>query len=233
MLEVGGLVSAYGRIEALHGVSLHVRTGEVVALVGANGAGKTTLLRAISGVQPIRRGTIRFAGEAIETLPAHRRVARGLAQVPEGRHVFKPLSVLDNLVLGAYRRGKADAAASLEHVFELFPVLKERRHQHAGALSGGQQQMLAMGRALMSRPKLLLLDEPSMGLAPLLVEQVFAVIRRLADEGVTILVVEQNAFAALQAADRGYVLETGCISLAGTGAALIAEPRVREAYLGL
>jgi branched-chain amino acid transport system ATP-binding protein len=233
MLEVKDLVSAYGRIEVLHGVSLKVTAGEVVALVGANGAGKTTLMRAISGVQPIRSGSVRFAGESIAALPAHKRVALGLAQVPEGRHVFKPLSVLDNLVLGAYCRGRADAALSLEHVFDLFPVLKERRHQHAGALSGGQQQMLAMGRALMSQPKLLLLDEPSMGLAPLLVEQVFAVIRRLAAEGVTILVVEQNAYAALQAADRGYVLETGCISLTGSGAALIAEPAVRAAYLGL
>ncbi|WP_126397013.1 ABC transporter ATP-binding protein [Blastochloris tepida] len=233
MLEVADLVSAYGRIEALHGVSLKVEAGEVVALVGANGAGKTTLLRAISGVQPIRRGTVTFAGQRIEALAAHRRVALGLAQVPEGRHVFKPLSVADNLRLGAYRRGRAEAALSLEHVYDMFPVLKERRDQAAGALSGGQQQMLAMGRALMSRPKLLLLDEPSMGLAPLLVEQVFAVIRRLAAEGVTVLVVEQNAFAALQIADRGYVIETGRIALSGTGAALIAEPRVREAYLGL
>ena len=233
MLEVADLVSAYGRMEALHGVSLCVGAGEIVALVGANGAGKTTLMRAISGVQPIKSGRIILEGQCINSLPAHRRVGLGLAQVPEGRHVFKPLTVDDNLRLGAYRRQSVQAERELTHVYELFPALGERRGHLAGSLSGGQQQMLAMGRALMSRPRLLLLDEPSMGLAPRLVEQIFAVIARLAADGVTILVVEQNAYAALAAADRGYVLETGQIALTGTGQELIAEPRVREAYLGL
>jgi len=233
MLEVADLVSAYGRMEALHGVSLCVGAGEIVALVGANGAGKTTLMRAISGVQPIKSGRIILEGQCINSLPAHRRVGLGLAQVPEGRHVFKPLTVDDNLRLGAYRRQSVQAERELAHVYELFPALGERRGHLAGSLSGGQQQMLAMGRALMSRPRLLLLDEPSMGLAPRLVEQIFAVIARLAADGVTILVVEQNAYAALAAADRGYVLETGQIALTGTGQELIAEPRVREAYLGL
>ena len=233
MLEVTDLVSSYGRMEALHGVSLRVDAGEIVALVGANGAGKTTLMRAISGVQPIKSGTIVLNGTCINSLPAHLRVSVGLAQVPEGRHVFKPLSVEDNLRLGAYRLKAAQAAGNVEHIYDLFPVLKERRSQSAGSLSGGQQQMLAIGRAMMSGPRLLLLDEPSMGLAPRLVEQIFAVIKRLAAEGITILVVEQNAFAALAAANRGYVIETGRIALTGTGTELIAEPRVRKAYLGL
>ena len=233
MLEINQIVSAYGRMEALHGVSLHIDAGEIVALVGANGAGKTTLMRAISGIQPIKSGRIVLDGECINSIPAHLRVGRGLAQVPEGRHVFKPLSVEDNLRLGAYRLKAAEARHDIGRVYDLFPALKARRGQAAGSLSGGEQQMLAMGRAMMSRPRLLLLDEPSMGLAPLLVEQIFAVIRRLAADGVTILVVEQNAFTALTAADRGYVIETGRIALSGTGAQLIAEPRVREAYLGL
>ena len=233
MLEVKELVSAYGRLEALHGVSLHIDAGEIVALVGANGAGKTTLMRTISGVHPIKSGSIVLNGECINSVPAHMRVSLGLAQVPEGRHVFKPLSVEDNLRLGAYRLKAAQARHGLDHVYNVFPALKERRDHSAGSLSGGQQQMLAMGRAMMSRPRLLLLDEPSMGLAPRLVEQVFTVIKHLAAEGVTILVVEQNAFAALTAAHRGYVIETGRIALTGTGADLIAEPRVREAYLGL
>jgi branched-chain amino acid transport system ATP-binding protein len=233
MLEVVDLVSGYGRMEALHGVSLHVDDGEIVSLVGANGAGKTTLMRAISGVQPVKSGEIRLDGKCINTIPAHARVGLGVAQVPEGRHVFKPLTVDDNLRLGAYRRPAVQAERDLAHVYELFPALGERRNHLAGSLSGGQQQMLAMGRALMSRPRLLLLDEPSMGLAPRLVEQIFAVIARLGADGVTILLVEQNAFAALATADRGYVLETGHIALTGTGRDLIAEPRVREAYLGL
>ncbi len=233
MLEVKDLVSSYGRMDALHGVSMRVDAGEVVALVGANGAGKTTLLRAISGVQPVKSGSIVLNGVCINSLPAHMRVGLGLAQVPEGRHVFKPLSVEDNLRLGAYRLKPAQASDNVALIYELFPALKERRAQRAGSLSGGQQQMLAIGRAMMSRPSLLLLDEPSMGLAPRLVEQIFAVIKRLAADGITILLVEQNAFAALAASHRGYVIETGRIALTGTGAELIAEPRVRKAYLGL
>lgn len=233
MLEVSDLVSSYGRIQVLHGISLKVRGGEVVALVGANGAGKTTLLRAISGVQPIRSGQVLFDNEPIQAMPAHRRLMLGMAQVPEGRHVFPTLTVEDNLRLGAYRRTREEAALGLEAVYALFPVLATRRSQIAGGLSGGQQQMLAMGRAMMSRPKLMLLDEPSMGLAPVLVEQVFEVIRRLASEGVTILLVEQNAYAALATADRGYVIETGQIALTGTGRELLADPKVRAAYLGL
>ena len=233
MLEVHDLVSSYGRIEVLHGISLKVRGGEVVALVGANGAGKTTLLRAISGVQPIRSGQILFDNQPIETMPAHRRLMLGMAQVPEGRHVFPTLTVEDNLRLGAYRRTREEAALGLEAAYALFPVLATRRSQIAGGLSGGQQQMLAMGRAMMSRPKLMLLDEPSMGLAPVLVEQIFEVIRRLASEGVTILLVEQNAYAALATADRGYVIETGQIALTGTGQELLADPKIRAAYLGL
>jgi branched-chain amino acid transport system ATP-binding protein len=233
MLEVQGLVSSYGRIEVLHGISLEVRSGEVVALVGANGAGKTTLLRAISGVQPTRGGQILFDNEPIHAMPAHRRMTLGLAQVPEGRHVFPTLSVEDNLRLGAYRRNRQDSAREMDVVYTIFPVLAARKGQLAGGLSGGQQQMLAMGRAMMSRPKMLLLDEPSMGLAPVLVEQVFAVIRRLASEGVTILLVEQNAYAALATANRGYVIETGQITLTGTGQELLANPKIRAAYLGL
>jgi branched-chain amino acid transport system ATP-binding protein len=233
MLEVHDLVSSYGRIEVLHGISLKVRGGEVVALVGANGAGKTTLLRAISGVQPIRSGQILFDNQPIEAMPAHRRLMLGMAQVPEGRHVFPTLTVEDNLRLGAYRRTREEAALGLEAAYALFPVLATRRSQIAGGLSGGQQQMLAMGRAMMSRPKLMLLDEPSMGLAPVLVEQIFEVIRRLASEGVTILLVEQNAYAALATADRGYVIETGQIALTGTGQELLADPKIRAAYLGL
>jgi branched-chain amino acid transport system ATP-binding protein len=233
MLRVEGLRSAYGRIEAVKGVDLDVARGEIVALVGANGAGKTTLLRAISGVQPITAGRILHDGEPIEALAAHARVARGIAQVPEGRQVFAPLSVEDNLRLGAFRRGRSETDATLAEVFALFPVLAEKRALPAGGLSGGQQQMLAIGRALMSRPRLLLLDEPSMGLAPLLVDQILASVVRLREGGMTVLLVEQNASAALAVADRGYVLETGRIAHAGTGQALLDDPRVREAYLGI
>lgn len=233
MLEVRDLVSSYGRIEVLHGISLKVRGGEIVALVGANGAGKTTLLRAISGVQPIKAGQVLFDSQPIQAIPAHRRLMLGMAQVPEGRHVFPTLTVEDNLRLGAYRRTREETTLGLDAVYAIFPVLATRRSQIAGGLSGGQQQMLAMGRAMMSRPKLMLLDEPSMGLAPVLVEQVFEVIRRLASEGVTILLVEQNAYAALATADRGYVIETGQIALTGTGRELLADPKVRAAYLGL
>lgn len=234
LLKVDGLRSGYGRIEALHGVSLEVRPGEVVALVGGNGAGKTTLLRAISGVQPITAGAVRFAGTDLTRTSAHARVKAGIAQVPEGRQIFSPLSIEDNLRLGAYLRKDAEIAADLERIYTLFPVLKERRKNPAGGLSGGQQQMLAIGRAMMSRPRLLLLDEPSMGLAPVLVDQVFAIIARLrAEEAVTVFLVEQNAFAALSIADRGYVIETGEIAMTGSGRELLTDERVREAYLGV
>ena len=213
MLSIENVRSAYGRIEVLHGVTLHVVAGEIVTLIGANGAGKTTLMHAISGVQPITGGTIRFEGEAIEQLPAHARVAAGISQVPEGRQVFEPLSVKDNLRLGAWSRRNADLERDLARVCALFPMLEAIWEMPAGALSGGQQQMLAIGRALMAKPRLLLLDEPSMGLAPNLVDQVIAVIRSLKDEGLTILLVEQNAPAALAIADRAYVLETGKVML--------------------
>jgi branched-chain amino acid transport system ATP-binding protein len=233
MLRVTALESRYGRIPALKGIDLRVGAGELVALVGANGAGKTTLLRAISGVQPIAAGRIEFCGEDVTAAPPEARVRRGMVQVPEGRQVFGPLSVVDNLRLGAYRRARAESAASLERVYAMFPDLAERRAQPAGTLSGGQQQMLAMGRALMARPRLLLLDEPSMGLAPRLVAGIFACIQALRDADLALLLVEQNARAALAIADRGYVLETGSIVLAGTGAELLADEGVRTAYLGL
>ena len=233
MLEVSALASYYGRIAALKGISLRVREGELVALVGANGAGKTTLLRAISGVQPVAAGRVLFAGEDITRCAPSARVRKGVVQVPEGRQVFGPLTVLDNLRLGAYTRPRAESARSLENVYGLFPALAERRHHPAGTLSGGQQQMLAMGRALMARPRVLLLDEPSMGLAPFLVEQVFATVRALKEQGTTILLVDQNARAALAVADQAYVLETGQITLSGSGMALLASPPVQAAYLGL
>ena len=233
MLEIENLASRYGRIEVLHGVSLNVQAGEIVTLVGSNGAGKTTLLRAISGVQPISSGSIRFADQAIDRLRAHQRVARGIVQVPEGRQVFAPLSVEDNLQLGAFTRADKDVRADLDEVYATFPVLAERRDTVAGALSGGQQQMLAIGRALMARPKLVLLDEPSMGLAPVLVEQIFSIISGLKTRGLTILLIEQNANAALAIADRGYVIETGRIVMSGLGRELLDDPRVRNAYLGI
>jgi branched-chain amino acid transport system ATP-binding protein len=208
MLAIDNLTSRYGRIEVLHGVSCEVQQGEIVTLVGSNGAGKSTLLRAISGVQPVASGTIRLDGGAINSLSAHARVARGIAQVPEGRQVFSPLSVEDNLRLGAYRRHDRGIASDLDKVYATFPALADKRGIAAGSLSGGQQQMLAIGRALMTRPKLLLLDEPSMGLAPLLVDQIFAIIADLKKSGLTVLLVEQNAYAALAIADRGYVMET-------------------------
>ncbi|MBI3453410.1 MAG: ABC transporter ATP-binding protein [Rhodospirillales bacterium] len=233
LLEVVGLSSHYGRIQALRGIDLAVAEGELLALVGGNGAGKTTLLRAISGVQPASAGTVRFAGEDISRASAAERVRRGIAQVPEGRQVFGPLSVEDNLALGAYTRPKAEIAAGLERTYAMFPVLKEKRRQAAGTLSGGQQQMLAIGRALMAQPRLLLLDEPSMGLAPLLVADIFRAIEGLKRAGVTIFLVEQNAHAALSIADRGYVLETGRIVLQDKGPALLANERVKQAYLGI
>ena len=233
MLEVEALRSRYGRIEALKGVSLEVGANEIVALIGANGAGKTTLLRALSGVQPVSAGRIRFAGQDIAHAPPHRRVALGMAHVPEGRQVFAPLSVEDNLRLGAYLRTDAEIASDMARVYEMFPALGERGKLAAGALSGGQQQMLAIGRALMARPKLLLLDEPSMGLSPVLADRILDTVLRLRQEGVTILLVEQNARAALGIADRAYVLETGMIAHSGPGAALLDDPHVRAAYLGV
>jgi branched-chain amino acid transport system ATP-binding protein len=233
VLEATDLQSAYGRILALKGVSLRVETGEITALVGGNGAGKTTLLRCLSGVQPVGAGRVTFQGDDITAWSPHRRVAAGIAQSPEGRQVFGPLSVEDNLRLGAFRRGRADTETGLDRVFAMFPILKEKRALQAAGLSGGQQQMLAIGRALMSQPRLLLLDEPSMGLAPVLVDQILEAVVALKRAGVTVLLVEQNASAALAIADRGYVIETGRIAHGGTGAALLHDPAVREAYLGV
>ena len=233
LLAVENLVSRYGRIEALRGVSLRVGAGELVALVGANGAGKSTLLRCLSGVQPVAAGAIRFDGADVTRMPPPARVRAGIAQSPEGRQVFAPMSVEDNLTLGAYARPKREAAGSLAEVYDLFPMLAERRGKTAGSLSGGQQQMLALGRALMSKPKLLLLDEPSLGLAPLVVEEIFRVVRRLKEAGVTILMVEQNARAALSLADRAYVLETGSVTMEGFGRDLLDDDEVRRAYLGM
>lgn len=233
MLSIENIKSAYGRIEVLHGVTLHVDAGEIVTLIGANGAGKTTLMHAISGVQPITEGAIRYEGEAIEQRPAHVRVGLGISQVPEGRQVFEPLSVKDNLMLGAWSRRNDSPKEELARVCALFPMLEAIWDVPAGALSGGQQQMLAIGRALMAKPRLLLLDEPSMGLAPNLVDQMLSAIRSLKDENLTILLVEQNARAALSIADRAYVMETGKITLSGTAAEIHSDPRVRAAYLGL
>lgn len=233
MLAVEQVTSAHGRILALRGVSLDVPEREIVALVGSNGAGKTTLLRAISGVQPILAGRIAFDGESIERVAAHRRVAKGIVHVPEGRQVFAPLSVEDHLRLGAYLRRDTTIVQDIERVYALFPSLKERRHTAAGKLSGGEQQMLALGRALMARPRLLLLDEPSMGLAPMLVDEIFDVILGLKAAGITVLLVEQNAIAALGIADRGYVIETGTIVHRGRGRDLLEDPSVRTSYLGL
>ena len=233
MLTVEGLRSRYGRIEVLHGIDLHVDSGEIVTVVGANGAGKTTLLRCLSGVQPVSSGTITFRGEAMTTVPAHRRLVRGLAQSPEGRQIFTNLSVEENLRLGAFLYSDERVGKDMEDAFQMFPILREKRNLAAGGLSGGQQQMLAMARALMGRPSCLLLDEPSMGLAPIIVAQIFDVVKSLKALGVTVLLVEQNAFGALKIADRGYVMETGQITMQGPAAELIADPRIREAYLGI
>ena len=230
MLEVRALSSRYGRIPALTGVDLDVAAGELVALVGGNGAGKTTLLRTISGVQPCSGGAIRFEGRDLTRVSSHGRVKLGIVQVPEGRQVFGPLSVEDNLRLGAFARGSRE---TLHDVIALFPALASKRHAPAGTLSGGQQQMLAIGRALMADPRLLLLDEPSMGLAPRLVAEIFAQIAALKSRGTTILLVDQNARAALAIADRGYVMETGRVVLAGSAQQLLDDPQVQQAYLGL
>jgi branched-chain amino acid transport system ATP-binding protein len=232
MLSIEGLHSGYGKIEALHGVDLEVRQGEIVSLIGANGAGKSTLLMTLFGRPRAWSGSIRFEGAAIEHLPTHEIARRGIAQVPEGRRIFPRLTVLENLQLGAVTQDEARFARDLEHVFGLFPRLRERVGQRGGTLSGGEQQMLAISRALMARPRLLLLDEPSLGLAPLVVRQIFEVIRELnARHGVTVLLVEQNALQALKLAQRAYVMSNGRIVLAGSAAELLENPEVRRAYL--
>ncbi|RMC35596.1 ABC transporter ATP-binding protein [Paracoccus alkanivorans] len=233
MLTVEGLRSRYGRIEVLHGIDLEVKSGEIVTVVGANGAGKTTLLKCLSGTQPVSDGRIVFRGESLNSVPAHRRLAHGLAQSPEGRQIFTNLTVEENLRLGAYLHSDERVDRDMTEAFALFPILREKRNLAAGGLSGGQQQMLAIARALMGRPSCLLLDEPSMGLAPLLVAQIFEVVTELKNRDVTVLLVEQNAYGALRIADRGYVMETGHIIISGPAAELIADPRIREAYLGL
>ena len=232
ILNVENINVYYGAIHAIKGVSFHVDEGEVVTLIGANGAGKSTTLQTISGLLRSRTGSIEFCGENISRLQPHKIVERGLAQVPEGRRIFLQMSVQENLEMGAYTQSGASVERDLERVYEQFPRLKECRRQVAGTLSGGEQQMLAIGRALMSHPKLLMLDEPSMGLAPILVEQIFEIIQGLHKGGTTILLVEQNAQMALSVADRAYVMETGCISLSGTGRELAESDLVRRAYLG-
>ncbi|WP_275098334.1 ABC transporter ATP-binding protein [Sedimenticola hydrogenitrophicus] len=234
LLQVEGLTSHYGPIQALHGISLEVHPGELVAMVGANGAGKTTLLHTISNVHKASGGRVVFDGREITRSAPHKIVRSGICHIPEGRQVFAPLSVEDNLLLGGFtqRRDKAWMAEEMARIYALFPILQEKRRQAAGTLSGGQQQMLAMGRALLGRPKLLLLDEPSMGLAPLLVAEIFRVVRELNERGVTILLVEQNAKAALGIADRGYVLETGRVVLTADADTLLADEAVQKAYLG-
>ena len=233
MLRLEGVDSHYRKIHALKGVSLRVRERSICCLIGANGAGKSTTLMAISGIQPISSGRIEFEGDAIDSLAPEEIVRRGVVQVPEGRRIFPDLTVRENLVLGAYlRKDKRKVAESMENSFVLFPILKERRGQMGGTLSGGEQQMLAIARALMGTPRLLLLDEPSLGLAPIVMEQIMGIIRKIKDEGLTILLVEQNAQAALELGDYGYVLETGKIVLEDKARALLENPRVKEAYLG-
>ncbi len=233
MLEIENLEVYYGAINALKGISFSVEQGEIIALIGANGAGKTTTLHTITGLIPAKSGTIRLNGKDITKTPAHKIVSMGMAHVPEGRRVFAQLSVYENLMLGAYtRKDKTEIAESLEHVFERFPRLKERRTQSAGTLSGGEQQMLAMGRALMSKPSIILMDEPSMGLSPLYVNEIFDIIREINKSGTTVLLVEQNAKKALSMANRAYVLETGNISLSGDAKELMNDEKVKKAYLG-
>jgi branched-chain amino acid transport system ATP-binding protein len=234
MLTIKGLKTSYGQIEALHGVDIRINSGEIVSLVGANGAGKSTLLMTISGLQPTDSGSITFEGKDLLKITTDQRVASGIVQVPEGRQVFKDLSVEDNLLLGAYTRGRSpEVEDDLERMYEKFPILRQKRRNLAGELSGGQQQMLAMGRALMAKPRLLLLDEPSMGLAPLIIEEIFNIVKELKNEGITIFLVEQNASQALALADRGYVLETGRVVIEGSGRELLSNEKVREAYLGM
>ena len=236
MLKLKNLRAAYGKIEALHGVSIHVREGEIVTLIGANGAGKTTLLHAISGILPITSGSMTFRDEDIARRKPEQIVRRGICQVPEGRRIFSTHTVRENLELGAYLRfrsdGRQEVYADLERMYQRFPILGERAGQAAGTLSGGEQQMLAIARALMARPRMLLLDEPSMGLAPRLVAAIFDIVKKLRDEGTTILLVEQNARAALHVADRGYVIEVGRVVAQGEARELLEDPEVKRAYLG-
>mgnify|MGYP005884211795 CR=1 FL=1 len=233
LLEIKDLEVNYGVIKAIKGVSFDVNEGEIIALIGANGAGKTTILHTITGLIQAKKGSIVFDGKELTKTPPHKIVSMGMAHVPEGRRIFQQLSVLENLKLGAYtRKDKSEIASTLKMVYERFPRLEERKNQVAGTLSGGEQQMLAMGRALMSKPKLLMLDEPSMGLAPILVQQIFDIIKELHDAGTTILLVEQNAKKALSIADRAYVLETGKITLSGDAKDLINDESVKKAYLG-
>ena len=234
LLEVHDLHVFYGKIEAIKGISFDVAEGEIVTLIGANGAGKTTTMRTISGVRPVAQGRIVFEGRDITAMPPHERVKLGICQAPEGRGIFPGMTVRENLEMGTYVRdgGPAQRAADMERVFELFPRLRERIGQTGGTLSGGEQQMLAIGRALMSRPRLLLLDEPSMGLAPMLIAQIFQIIRQINADGVSVLLVEQNATQALRTAGRGYVLETGYVVKEGSGQRLLDDPAVRAAYLG-
>ena len=232
MLSIAGLRAGYGKIEVLHEVALSIEPGQIVTLIGANGAGKTTLLKTISGLIRPAAGSIDFEGESIVRRPPHKIVARGLSHVPEGRAILKRMTVLDNLRMGAYVRSDSEVGRDIDSVFVRFPVLAERRDQMAGTLSGGEQQMLAIGRALVARPRLLLLDEPSLGLAPKFVTRIFLTLRELKQEGKTILLVEQNARQALQVADRGYVMERGRIVLTGSGAELLSTPEVRQTYLG-
>jgi branched-chain amino acid transport system ATP-binding protein len=233
VLSIRGLKVAYGGIQAVKGVDLDVQSGELVALIGANGAGKTTTLKAVTGTQAWSEGEVLYRGASIRGVGAHSLVSRGLAMVPEGRGVFARMTIIENLLMGAFTRNdKAEIRADTERMFEIFPRLKERAEQTAGTLSGGEQQMLAMARALMSRPALLLLDEPSMGLSPLMVDKVFEVVRAVSEQGTTILLVEQNARLALQAANRGYVMDSGLITLTGDAKEMLNDPKVRAAYLG-
>jgi branched-chain amino acid transport system ATP-binding protein len=232
-LSVRDLVVAYGAIQAVRGVSFDVEQGQIVSLIGSNGAGKTTTLRTLSGLLRPVSGTVEFAGERIQKLPAHEILARGVAHSPEGRRLFARMTVEENLRLGAYtRKDESGVAQDMQRVYDLFPVLGERRGNKAGLFSGGEQQMLAIGRALMSRPKLLMLDEPSMGLSPIMTQKIFDTVKELRDEGTTVLLVEQNALAALGLSDQAYVIDLGRTTLSGTGAELLADPRVQEAYLG-
>ncbi|SPY08585.1 LIV-I protein F [Oligella urethralis] len=232
MLKLDSINSGYGAIQALHDVSLHIDEGEIVTLIGSNGAGKTTTLSTICGNPRVRTGSIHFMGEDISELPTHAIMRKGLAISPEGRRVFPDLNVLENLQMGGFFLNREEIEAGLEHVFELFPRLRERATQRSGLMSGGEQQMLAIGRALMSKPRMLLLDEPTLGLAPLIIEQIFEIIKTIRDDGITVFLVEQNANKALQIADRGYVLETGRIVLHDTGANLLLNDQVGKAYLG-
>ena len=234
LLEIKGLRVAYGKIEAVKGIDLHVEEGEVVSLIGANGAGKTSTMRALSGVRGLSAGSVVFNGEDVTKMRADQRLRKGLVLCPEGRGIFPGMTVTENLNMGAYtRKDKSAIDEDYDRVFDLFPRLLERKKQIAGTMSGGEQQMLAIGRALMSRPKLLMLDEPSMGLAPMLIQQIFDIITEISQQGTTILVVEQNAKQALSRSDRAYVLETGRIVKTGTGSELLDDPSVREAYLGV